>query len=201
MIKNIILDIGDVLVSFRWRELMKELGFSEEQIKILSENMFATHYWSEWDRGYYTEEQVIAAIKEKSIGLEQEVERFFEHKGELVNQFDYTEAWIKALKQRGYKVFLLSNYPISIFEAHAKETFTFLPLVDGKVVSGYVKMIKPEPGIYKCLLETYQLKAEECVFIDDNKDNVQGAKEVGIRAIRFWNYDQAVSELEALLSQ
>ena len=67
----------------------------------------------------------------------------------------------------------------------------FLPHMDGGVFSCYVNLIKPDPAIYRCLLEMYGLKAEECLFIDDREDNVVAARKLGIQAERFENYEQA----------
>ena len=83
---------------------------------------------------------------------------------------------------------------------HAENgSFPFLDMVDGKVISGYVKMIKPEPDIYEYLVENYGLKASECVFLDDRAENVEGAKEVGMFGIQVHNYEQAKGELQDLL--
>ena len=199
MIKNIVFDIGDVLINFRWYELMQELGLSEEEIARLNQSMFLSQYWAKWDEGIFTEEEVIEAIKKDSKGLENKVDEFFDRKGELVRLHDYSVEWMKNLKERGYKIYLLSNYPVSAFELHSKLHFKFLPLIDGKIVSGYVKMVKPNKNIYECLLDTYHLKAEECIFIDNREENIQGAKSVGMQGIVFKDYKKASIILEHLL--
>jgi len=61
------------------------------------------------------------------------------------------------------------------------------------------KVIKPDPRLYRILLDRYGLKAEECVFIDDNPANVAGAEAVGIKGILFKNAEQLRAELEAVL--
>ena len=62
-------------------------------------------------------------------------------------------------------------------------------------------MIKPDPNIYRTLLDTYDLKEEECVFIDDRKENVEAAKKLGFHGIRFESYEQAAGDLEKLLAE
>lgn len=200
MIKNIIFDIGDVLVHFRWKQVMIDLGFSETEIALLYKALFESRWWNEWDRGVIPEEEVMRHMKEEGKGLETQMAHFFEHKGELVIQYPYVEAWMQSLKQQGMKLYLLSNYPMSLFELHAKNTFTFLPYVDGKVVSGYVKHVKPEPEIYTILLNTYGLKPEECVFLDDRADNVEAARKMGIHSILFEGFEAANQALERLLA-
>ena len=130
MIKNIIFDIGNVLVHFRWRELMEELGFTNEQIESLYESMFLSSWWGEWDRGVIPEEEVMAGILKESKGLEEQVESFFKHKAKVIVQYPYAKEWILSLQKRGYKVYLLSNYPESLFESHLPEGLDFVPLVE-----------------------------------------------------------------------
>ena len=108
---------------------------------------------------------------------------------------------VRAAKERGYHVYLLSNYPRDIFTLHAGNgSFPFLDYVDGKVVSGFVQMIKPDTDIYKCLMDKYTLKPEECIFIDDREENIQGAINVGMQGIVFQNFIQASSELDRKLA-
>jgi len=105
------------------------------------------------------------------------------------------------LKEAGLKVYLLSNYPREVFALHTEcGSFPFLEKVDGKVVSGFVKMIKPNADIYKYLLKEYSLCADECVFIDDREENVEAARTLGMKGIVFECYEQAHRELERLLA-
>lgn len=199
MVKNIILDIGNVLVHFRWRELMEDLGFSKEEIEHLGEEMIYSKEWSAWDQGVISEEEVMALFKKRNPKLRDKIQSFFEHKEEMVRQFTYTHQWITDFKEKGYKVYLLSNYPDEIFKLHSEKVFTFLNLVDGKVVSADVKMVKPDQQIYDYLLNKYALNKQECVFIDDNLHNVVAAENVGIKSILFQTYEQVTYELKTIL--
>ena len=199
MVKNIILDIGGVLADFRWKGLMEDLGFSESTIKDLAQGMMASPLWNELDREAIEPIKVVEEFKRLNPKYTAEIELFFQSVKDLIEQFDYTEAFVKELKDKGYKVYLLSNYPSFIFEIHQKEKFSFLPYVDGKVVSGYVKMIKPELDIYQLLLDTYELNAEECVFLDDKPENIEAAIEIGMKGIVFRSYEQAREELKKLI--
>lgn len=98
------------------------------------------------------------------------------------------------LKARGHRLFGLSNWSAETF-VQIKEDFPALKLLDGMVVSGYVKCLKPSPEIYRILLDRYSLQASNCVFIDDNAANVAGAEAVGIRGILF----TGASDLRKLL--
>jgi putative hydrolase of the HAD superfamily len=118
---------------------------------------------------------------------------------EAVTSFDYSADWLKSLKERGYNIYLLTNYPEWLFEIHWKKGFTFVPYVDGKVVSGNVKLIKPDHAIYETLIKKYSLNPAESVFIDDVKENVQAAKDVGLNSFQFTKIDEVKAKLEELL--
>ena len=194
MIKNVVLDIGNVLGTFRWRELMEDLHFSSEATEVLTKNMIMSPYWSELDRGVMTTEAVIEEFKKSCPDYTREIDVFFDNAEYLVQEYDYAQSLVKNFKEQGYGVYLLSNYPTFIFEIHKRTQFTFLPYVDGKVVSGYVHMVKPNHDIYEYLLATYDLKAEECVFFDDKPENIQAAIEIGMKGIVFHSYEQAISD-------
>lgn len=200
MIKNIIFDIGNVLVEFNPEKVFLEIGIDKNKIEGLAQATVHNCLWPELDRGVLPEEEVFRKMKENAPEYEQEINLMLDKAMEkLVRSYDYAAGWLKSLQERGYKIYLLSNYPESLFELHSKNKFTFLPYIDGKVVSAYVKLIKPDCKIYELLLEKYHLNAQECVFLDDREENIQGAKKVGIHGITFLSYEDASEKLEALL--
>lgn len=201
MIKNIVFDVGNVLVYFRWKELMEELSFSEEIIHKLEKDMINNPYWKEFDRGGMPEEDIINEFKKANQGLEKEIDLFFSNKENVVRQYEYTQNWLKELKRRGYHLYYLSNYQKSFWELHKKRRFAWYPLMEGGIVSACVQLIKPDHAIYRKLLETYDLKPEECVFLDDTKENIEAAKEVGMYGIWFQEYEQASKELNEILQK
>lgn len=201
MIKNIIFDIGGVLVDFQPREAMRRIGISEEKIPALLDATVYSPLWVELDRGALPEEETIARMSAEHPELSAEIKNFFQNGIKyLVRSCDYAAKWLRDYKMRGYKLYLLSNYPVSCFELHCRENlFTFLELTEGRIVSGYVKHIKPERAIYDTLLSAYGLTAGECVFIDDRADNVQAAREAGLHALRFTEFEETCQRLEPLL--
>lgn len=203
MIRNIIFDIGNVLASFRWRDLFKDLGFTGEKFdRISAATVLHPTMWNEFDRSQMSDEEIIAKCIERAPEYESEIRLIFTQTELLVEEYAYSFDWINGLKEQGYKVYLLSNYGKTSFEA-AKEhgRLSFLPLVDGGVISYEVQIVKPEPEIYKALLNKYNLKAEECVFLDDRRDNIEAAKAIGIYGIVVENGEQAQKALEDLLKE
>lgn len=197
--KNIIFDIGNVLVHFRPQEAMLESGIPRERQEALAKATFESKWWQELDRGFIPEEMVVSHMIEEAPELGTEISHFFE-KGirGIVKTYPYTKKWLKELKQQGYRIYLLSNYPESFFRIHWEEEFDFTEDVDGKIVSYAVKKIKPDPAIYEVLLETYGLKPEDCIFLDDREENVVVAELLGIHGIHFTGYEEACRRLAEL---
>lgn len=199
MIKNIIFDIGDVLVRFMPEESVRYAGVPEDEVENVLNATVGSRWWTELDRGVMDEEAVIEKMIEETPEYRKEIRKFFdEGKDMLVEAFDYSEKWIDEFKSKGYKVYLLSNYPESYFTRHVKNQLKFADKTDGRIVSAFVKCIKPEPEIYRLLLDTYALKPEECVFIDDRQENINGAAAAGIKGILFKNYEDAKEKLKAI---
>ncbi len=199
MIKNVIFDIGNVLVDFSWKQHMMDLGFSGDCIERLTHYMVQHPLWDELDLGVRHHSEVIADMQALSPQYAKEIDSYFRNLDGLVRLRGGSAAWLSGLKERGYGVYLLSNYPDWMFDVHSQE-FDFMPYVDGMVVSSRVKVMKPDEGIYRLLLEKYSLRAEECVFIDDRADNCEAAERLGIRAIRCISAEQARSDLENMLT-
>lgn len=200
MIRNVVFDVGNVLVNFCWQELMDDLGLSRLKEQF-GNTVFGSHWWGELDRGVLDEDEVLNFLREDNREHYKEFDLIWSNRDKLVEPYDYTLKMIDALKERGLKVYLLSNYPKNLFELHTKSgCFPFIDKVDGKVVSGFVKLVKPEREIYEYLLNKYSLKAEECVFLDDRKENIEAAKKLGMNGILFEEYEQAWTELEQLMS-
>lgn len=201
MIKNVIFDIGNVLVDFHWRELMADLHLSKEAQDCFETSVFGSCWWHDLDHGTIEEEDAVAHLREDNIEFGEAFDLLWNNRDKLVVPYDYSVPWIMALKERGYHVYLLSNYPRDIFTLHVeKGSFPFLKYVDGKVVSGFVRMIKPDADIYECLMQKYHLNANECVFLDDREENIEGAKRVGMHGIVFKSYEQAKADLDIKLA-
>ena len=196
MIKNIVFDIGMVLIDFAWEAAMKDLGFDEECIRTLDENLINDPIWDQFDLGILPEEKVVDMVVEKIPKYEKEIRLFWENNLLTVRPYDYSEKWIKSLKSRGLKTYLLTNYPDTLFDKSVRTSFPFYPLVDGEVVSSRVKVIKPDERIYKILLERYDLVPEECIFFDDRIKNINAAKKLGFNAFVFEGYEKACRQIE-----
>ena len=193
-IKNVIFDVGDVLIDFRYRDYMKDLGFSDETVDFLSDNMVLTDFWDDMDLGVRDVDDAEKYFSDKYPDLKDEIHEFWAHTERIVAEYDYAGPMIRSLKDKGYKVFLLSNYPEKMADIHWKK-FTFLDILDGYIISAKVKITKPDPAIYRMLMDRYRLKPEESIFIDDRQINIDTAKELGMETVLFTGYDELAEKL------
>ncbi len=194
-INNIVFDVGNVLIDFCWEEHCRKLGYDEEMIQQFADQMVNSDCWSKLDEGTMTEEDAVAEFIHRMPQYEKEILRFWDTPEGFVKEYPYAAPMMDYLHQKGYKVYLLSNYPLHMYEIHWP-TFTFFAKVDGYVVSAVEQLKKPDPAIYECLLERYHLDPGECLFVDDRKENVDAARRVGMQAVQFYSYEQLQKEYD-----
>ncbi|MBQ9404520.1 MAG: HAD family phosphatase [Synergistaceae bacterium] len=198
-IKNVIFDIGNVLVDFDWGSYTHSIFMDEMLIQELD-----TAIWGDgrWDRLDWGEDSEIAIQRmiDYAPEYESEIKLLFSRVGEVLSKREYSHDWIKSLKSRGYGVYYLSNYSKLVMDANP-DVLDFLPLMDGGVFSCNVHLIKPDHKIYRYIANQYNLVPSECVFIDDLLQNVQAAEDCGFHAIQFLTYQQARLDLEELLEE
>ena len=196
MIKNIVLDIGYVLIGFEWMEHIRK-RFDEETANIVTDAIWKKGYWSELDRGVLSDEEILELFYSEAPEHRQEIKEAFDNVGECLLKRDYAIPWIDELKARGFRVYYLSNYSEHLMRVNPS-VLDFLQHMDGGVFSCHVKKIKPDPEIYRCLFEKYELHPEECLFFDDREENVIAAQELGMQAVQFETYEQAKAVTDVL---
>lgn len=185
MIKNVIFDFGNVLID--WNPAYLFLPYfdgDEERCRFFTDNVCNREWFTRMDRG----EDMDKCVAELQTTYPQYAEavamfrdRWFEMcNGEIPGMLEL----ILDLKSKGVGVFGLTNWPAETF-TEARRRFKTLANIDRYVVSSAVKLAKPDPAIYKLLLSKYSLQPEECVFIDDRKDNVDTAIRLGMSGIVY----------------
>lgn len=198
-IKNIIFDVGNVLAGFRYKEYMRDIGFTEYEVERMSKNIVETEIWNEVDICNKSFEEIKNDFKAVIPDMSDRIDLFFSNMTDIIERYDYSKALTDYVKDKGFGLYILSNYSDWMFEEHSNTIFDFLDRIDGKIVSGYVHMLKPDPEIYKLLLNTYNLNASECAFFDDRPVNVEGAKSVGIEAYVFTGYEDCKKKIDEIL--
>lgn len=197
MIRNILFDMGNVLIRFDRKLFLDRLEVSEEDKTILLREVFANVEWAQMDRGSKTEETALQSMcRRLPQRLHAAAEILTLHWDEPLIPIDGMYELVEELKQKGYGVYLLSN---ASTRQHA-----YWPRIpasrffDGKLISADVHAVKPQPEIYKMCLEKFGLKAEESFFIDDVNANVEGALHCGLSgAVFFGDVSRLRKELRA----
>ncbi|EJW96179.1 haloacid dehalogenase superfamily, subfamily IA, variant 3 with third motif having DD or ED, partial [gut metagenome] len=110
MIKNVIFDVGKVLVDFQWEAYLRSFGFSEEKYEKIAAATFQSEIWNERDRGLLKEEEYVEQFVQKAPEYEKEIREVVRRSGETIVPFDYALTWVKYLKEQGYHLYILSNY-------------------------------------------------------------------------------------------
>ena len=142
-----------------------------------------------------TDAEVLNRFIENDPGVEKEIRMYVENLSGVIEVYPYAEEWIRAMKAKGLHVYILSNYGKWTYE-HTAEALSFLSDVDGQVFSFEVHQIKPEPEIYRTLLDKFNLVADECVFLDDRRENIEAAETQGIHTVLFTTYQDALEKLK-----
>ena len=201
MIKNIIFDLGGVLVDWNPVDKLRRMGLPEDEVNIIAQNTAFSAEWNEIDKGAIEKEKLFDVMLARIPEEYRKDAASFLNEGvfDAIHSFSYSAGWLKSLKERGLSLYLLTNYSEWMFEYHFKNEFSFTNYVDGMVVSGKVKLLKPDRAIYEALMEKYGLKPEECVFFDDRAENVEGAIKCGLNGIVFTDFEAAQAKLNSCL--
>ncbi len=196
MMKSVIINMVSITTHFGWRDMLRTFGYQQESLLPDYKELFNKEFWSEWHKGNLSSEAVVNNRKTENI-----VQRL----GDMINHIDVlekqaieTEKWIALLKQRGYKVYLCTSFPMAGLRSRLKlqDLVVELAEVDGQLVSEYKNMDTPSPDSYRRLLQMYGLKAEECIFIDDHMENIEAAKAEGMHTITFNSYEEVTDEID-----
>lgn len=185
MIKNIIFDVGFVLVRFDRSIIYDKYRLNEKERTAINRELYLSYEWAAMDRGIIEEDEayklVSKRLPKKLHPALKEIMFDWDH---YAWPFEKMNTITKVLHDKGYKLYILSNA--------TKRLKTFAPILidnyelfDGEIISGFHKVIKPQKEIYNKLLKKYKLKAQECLFIDDMPMNVEMARSLGFDSLVF----------------
>ncbi len=195
-IRNVIFDIGNVLVRWAPLEIIR-LTFGETESVALAERLFSGPLWAAVNRGELDEDETKAKIITEFSLSPQHVEALFYYvKRTQIPLYGSTNL-LKRIKNAGYRPYALTDNTAEIV-AYLKQRYDFWPLFAGAVVSAEVGCKKPDAEIFACLLDTYRLQAQASVFIDDMAENVASAARLGFQTIRFSTAAECEKQLKAL---
>ena len=199
MIKNIVFDIGRVLIEFEWGEYIHRL-FDDTTAERVTAAMWGTGYWKELDRALLTDDEILELFYSAGPDVREEILEAFNRVGECVKRRDWVIPMLEDLKSRGYRVLYLSNFSGHVMGSNPG-ALDFVDHMDGGIFSCDVNVVKPAADIYLRLIEKYGLRPEECIFIDDHPDNIAMAKKCGMKGIVFRSREQLETDLNQALAK
>ena len=193
MIKNIIFDMGNVLLDYNPQIPLDEFCSSDEEKDIIRRELFEGPEWIEGDLGNISDKDRYDLIKDRVDMKYHEALKKCAYQWDICMQpVEGAAEFCEYVREKGYNIYVLSNASDLFYEYFPR--FKPLDYFDGVVVSCDLHMVKPDRRIYKYILDKYSLKAEECLFIDDREDNVEGANTQGINAVVFRNNYEEIKE-------
>ncbi len=182
MIKNVIFDLGNVLISFIPSEYLKKKNYPSNIRNTIINDIFRSEEWKKLDNGDITVPEAIDSIALKSALNREEIALVFNFRTDIMFPLDDNVRLLPELKKHGFRLFYLSNFPLDSFE-EIKNDYYFFRYFDGGIISAEVKLSKPDIRIYRNILNKYDLKPEESVYIDDIEENVVAAKKTGMQGL------------------
>ena len=185
MIKNIVFDMGGVLIRFDRAFFMKRLGVPEADFQLLMREVFLSPQWVMMDRGILTDTEAAEILcRRLPERLHEAVYKLVAFWERPILEIEGVYALIEELKQKGFGIYLLSNA-----SCRQHEYWPRVPasrFFDGTLISCDVKLVKPMPEIYLRLYSQFRLKPDECFFIDDSPANVEAAIYTGMPGAVFF---------------
>lgn len=200
MIKNIVFDIGGVLLKFNPENYLDYFNYAGEKAKTLRRIIFAAPEWKEYLKGTISIAEFKANIINANHNYEKEVLEILDvdNLTYLMPPIDQSFTFLANMHKQGYKIYILSNInegTLNYFRNH----FDIDSKIDGAIYSCQVGMLKPDIEIYNLLLSRYNLIPEETLFLDDTKKNIDAAITLGIQTIWFKDPYPALLEAKAIM--
>ncbi|MDL2259188.1 HAD family phosphatase [Eubacteriales bacterium OttesenSCG-928-K08] len=193
MIKNMVFDMGNVLVSFDMPKYCERFADDPKDQRLLLEELFYSIEWAQTDRGTISIEDAIDRISARlPEHLKGKVGPMFYGWQQDSPHIPGMEKLIQRLKAAGYKIYLLSNTATLYYSFRHK--LPAIDLFDGEFASADYKLLKPDQQIYHTFLRKFDLKAEECFFVDDMVANIEAAISVGFDGFVFKGDANALEE-------
>jgi epoxide hydrolase-like predicted phosphatase len=199
MIKNIVFDLGNVLISFRPSDYFDKNNYPDNMKSRILSDIFGGPEWHQLDNGDINISQAIDSIALKSSLNRQEIAHIFNLRTSIMFPLDKNVGLLPGLKKEGFRLYYLSNFPLDIFE-EIKSGYFFFRHFDGGVISSEAKLSKPDIRIYILLLKKFQLVPEECLYIDDLEVNVRAAEKTGMNGLVTFGSEEISQQVAAVLN-
>ncbi len=179
-VRNIVFDFGGVLIDWNPRYFFRNYFHDDERMEYFLSHV-CNQQWNEKQDEGRTIAEAVKEAKALHPEFSEAIDCYYGHFTDcLGGAIERNVARLRQYKEEGYKLYGLTNWAAETFH-YALERFDFLQLLDGIVVSGIEKVKKPDPRIFQILLSRYGLKAGECLFLDDSRENIETARGLGFQ--------------------
>jgi putative hydrolase of the HAD superfamily len=200
LIKNIVFDLGNVLLDFDPERYLETLGYQGKVKEQLKSEIFKTDEWLMLDRGTISQEDAVEIWQQRNPDLQMEIADVMTEWEKILTLKKDSLEILKSLAAKNYNLYILSNFHEKAF-TYVSNKYKFFDYFDGKVISADIGMIKPDPEIYEHLLNKFNLEAGTTLFIDDSPKNIAAAINKGIRVIHFKDAASLKEELKLYLKE
>jgi len=191
---NIVFDLGNVLIDWDPRHLYRKLLGNETEVEWFLENVCNDEWNIKHDRGQ-SFDKGISELSKLFPQYTDLIKNWFDRWEEMLGgPIENTVELLAELKKLGFPLYILSNWSAETYPK-AEAIYEFLKWFDGKIISGEVGKIKPDPEIFHILIDTYNLNPENSVFIDDKLINIEAANLIGFQGIHFKNAESLRNDL------
>ena len=180
---DIILDMGNVLLEWNKDKILRGVVKTEKDYMILDKAIFQSGLWERLDLGTLTREDLVLKVISMIGSIYQEKVQEVVWNWPFYIEI-YTEVFplLVSLKEKGHRIFVLSNTSPVFYELLEEQLSPLNEILDGFVLSCDIKAIKPDSKMFEEILHKYDLNPENCIFLDDVKDNTKMAESLGIKA-------------------
>jgi len=194
LIKNIVFDLGRVLLKYEPKEYL-EKKINKDKVDEIYDQVFRSEEWVMLDRGVITQEEAVIRISKRYPENKELIMVAFKDWYEMMSPIEGTVQLLYKLKKAGYNIYYLSNFQLLAFD-NVRNKYDFFKAFNGGIFSYMEKLLKPEIEIYKCLIERYSLLPSETIFTDDMECNIDGCKKIGIGGILFTDPETLIRDLK-----
>jgi len=200
MIKNVIFDIGGVIVDYKRETYFNYFNFGDEKEKIIANIIFSSH-WTELSKGHITPAQFISILQTKNPEYSKEIAMVMDksYYKFMIPPFKETLDFIKELKKTDLKLYIISDIEELTIEYLNGEIDGFESLFDGIVYSCKVGMVKKDGDVFDYTLQKFNLNPIETLFIDDVDRNLEQASKRNINVFKFKG-PQDILDIKAILN-
>ena len=184
MVKNVVFDLGNVLLDFNSDEIIADHVKDEKLHQQISENIFNSKEWILLDRGEITAKEATNRFIKRMPDKEKLVREIMDNWKHYLTPIQANVEVLNNIAQKPINLYVLSNFHKEAFE-EVYEKYDFFKHFDGMIISYREKTVKPERKIYEKLINRYNLKPDTTLFIDDSERNIEAAKKLGFKTIHF----------------